>query len=76
MTADGVVVPLTFPPAAGRDHRGPAPYRHDGAHKLAREGRLVRREDATFLLTGDAPGAPAKAALRVVSHRRKLIARK
>jgi CRP/FNR family transcriptional regulator, cyclic AMP receptor protein len=40
---------------------------------LERDGKLVRRDDATWLLTSDAPGAPAKAALRVVSHRRKLV---
>ena len=41
---------------------------------LALEGTLRRRDDASWLLTGEAPGAPAPTVTRVVSHRRRLLA--
>jgi SAM-dependent methyltransferase len=40
---------------------------------LERDGKLLRRSDATWLLTGEAPGTPARTVLRVVSHRRRLL---
>ena len=40
---------------------------------LAAAGTLQRRDDATWLLAGDPPGAPSPAASRLVSHRRRLL---
>jgi hypothetical protein len=75
MTADGVVVPLTLSHRLLAEIIGARrPTVTTALRSLEREGKLVRREDATWLLTGDPPGAPAKAALRVVSHRRRLFA--
>jgi CRP/FNR family transcriptional regulator, cyclic AMP receptor protein len=75
MTCDGVVVPLTLSHRLLAEIIGARrPTVTTALRSLEREGKLVRREDATWLLTGDAPGAPAKSALRVVSHRRKLFA--
>jgi CRP/FNR family transcriptional regulator, cyclic AMP receptor protein len=75
MTSDGVVVPLTLSHRLLAEIIGARrPTVTTALRNLASEGKLVRREDATWLLTGDAPGAPADAALRIVSHRRKLFA--
>jgi CRP/FNR family transcriptional regulator, cyclic AMP receptor protein len=41
---------------------------------LARDGTLLRRDDASWLLTGEAPEAPVPTVRRVVSHRRRLLA--
>jgi len=40
---------------------------------LERQGRLRRREDATWLLLGEPAGMPAEHVRRVVSHRRRLL---
>ena len=73
MTCDGVVVPLTLSHRLLAEIIGARrPTVTTALRSLEREGKLVRREDATWLLTGEAPGAPAEAA-RVVSHRRKLV---
>jgi hypothetical protein len=42
---------------------------------LERQGKVRRREDATWLLTGDPPGTPVAQVRRVVSHRRRLMSR-
>jgi hypothetical protein len=74
MTAGGVVVPLKLSHRLLAEIVGARrPTVSTALASLEREGRVRRRDDATWLLTGDAPGAPAKAALRVVSHRRRLF---
>jgi CRP/FNR family transcriptional regulator, cyclic AMP receptor protein len=42
---------------------------------LEREGKVQRREDATWLLIGEPPGTPAESVRRLVSHRRRLPSR-
>jgi CRP/FNR family transcriptional regulator, cyclic AMP receptor protein len=74
MTTEGVVLPLKLSHRLLAEIVGARrPTVSTAIAGLEREGKLRRRDDATWVLTGDAPGAPAAAALRVVSHRRRLF---
>jgi len=74
MTTEGVVLPLKLSHRLLAEIVGARrPTVSTAIAGLEREGKLRRREDATWVLTGDPPGAPAAAALRVVSHRRRLL---
>ena len=74
VTADGIVVPLTLSHRLLGELVGARrPTVSTGLAALERQGKVRRREDATWLLTGDPPaGAPA-APVRRVSHRRRLV---
>jgi hypothetical protein len=76
MTTGGVVLPLELSHRLLAEIVGARrPTVSTAIAGLEREGKLLRRDDATWLLTGDAPGAPAAATLRVISHRRRLSTR-
>jgi hypothetical protein len=72
--AGGVVVPL------GLSHRMLAqligarrPTVSTALGDLARRGEIVRREDGTWLLTGEPAGVPSGEAARVIRGRRQLL---
>jgi CRP/FNR family cyclic AMP-dependent transcriptional regulator len=74
VTSDGVVVPLALSHRLLGElvgARRPTVTVAIGA--LEREGRLLRRSDATWLLTGEPAGTPAETVRRVIAHRRRLI---
>jgi CRP/FNR family transcriptional regulator, cyclic AMP receptor protein len=74
VTADGIVVPLTLSHRLLGELIGARrPTVSTALAALERQGKLRRREDATWLLTGEPPGTPAAQAPRVVSHRRRLV---
>jgi CRP/FNR family transcriptional regulator, cyclic AMP receptor protein len=74
VTGEGVVVPLTLSHRLLGELVGARrPTVTVALTALARDGRLVRRPDATWLLSGDPAGAPAEAVRRVVAHRRRLL---
>ena len=74
VTADGIVVPLTLSHRLLGELIGARrPTVSTALAALERQGTVRRREDATWLLTGEAPGAPAAQVRRVVSHRRRLV---
>lgn len=76
VTSDGVVVPLTLSHRLLGELVGARrPTVSSAVLALERNGKLLRRSDATWLLIGEPPGAPAEAVLRVVSHRRRLLPR-
>jgi CRP/FNR family transcriptional regulator, cyclic AMP receptor protein len=75
ITPDGIVVPLRLSHRLLAELVGARrPTVSAALAALALEGTLQRRDDASWLLTGEAPGAPAPAVSRVVSHRRRLLA--
>lgn len=76
MTGDGVAIPLTL------SHRMLAqlvgarrPTVSSSLAKLTRSGRVVRRDDGSWLLTGDPVGVPVGKGGRFVPSRRRLVAR-
>ena len=74
VTGDGIVVPLTLSHRLLGELVGARrPTVTVALTALARDGRLVRRPDATWLLSGDPAGTPTEAVRRVVSHRRRLF---
>jgi CRP/FNR family cyclic AMP-dependent transcriptional regulator len=74
VTCDGIVVPLTISHRLLGEFIGARrPTVSTALAALERQGKVRRREDATWLLTGDAPGSPAEQVRRVVSHRRRLM---
>jgi hypothetical protein len=74
VTADGIVVPLTLSHRLIGELIGARrPTVSTAFAALERQGKVRRREDATWLLTGDPPGTPAEQVLNVVSHRRRLL---
>jgi CRP/FNR family transcriptional regulator, cyclic AMP receptor protein len=76
VTADGIVVPLTLSHRLLGELVGARrPTVSTALAALERQGKVRRREDATWLLTGEPPGTPAAEAPRVVSHRRRLVSR-
>ena len=75
ITPEGIVVPLRLSHRLLAELVGARrPTVSAALAALALEGRLQRRDDATWLLTGEAPGAPAPTVSRAVSHRRRLLA--
>ena len=73
VTRDGIVVPLTLSHRLLGELVGARrPTVSTALAALERQGKVRRREDATWLLPGDPPGAPA-APVRRVSHRRRLV---
>ena len=74
ITPDGVVVPLKLSHRLLAELVGARrPTVTSALNSLAATGALQRRSDATWLLTGDPPGAPAPAVSRLVTHRRRLL---
>jgi CRP/FNR family transcriptional regulator, cyclic AMP receptor protein len=74
MTAEGVVVPLTLSHRLLGELVGARrPTVSTALAALERDGKLLRRSDATWLVTGEPPGTTARAVPRVISHRRKLL---
>jgi hypothetical protein len=74
VTGEGVVVPLTLSHRLLGELVGARrPTVTTALASLDREGKLRRRSDATWLLTGEPASAPAEAVSRVVSHRRRLL---
>jgi len=75
VSSEGVIVPLTLSHRLLAEIIGARrPTVSTALKELELGGRLLRRDDATWLLTGDPPGAPANGARRIVPHRRRLIA--
>jgi CRP/FNR family transcriptional regulator, cyclic AMP receptor protein len=75
ITPEGVVIPLRLSHRLLSELVGARrPTVSAALAALALEGTLQRRDDASWLLTGEAPGAPAPTVSRVVSHRRRLLA--
>lgn len=74
VTADGIVVPLALSHRLLGELVGARrPTVSTALAALERQGKVRRREDATWLLTGEPPGTPAARVRRVVSHRRRLV---
>jgi CRP/FNR family cyclic AMP-dependent transcriptional regulator len=74
VTGDGIVVPLTLSHRLLGELVGARrPTVSTALAALERQGKVRRREDATWLLTGEPPGTPAEQVCRVVSHRRRLL---
>ena len=75
ITPEGIVIPLRLSHRLLSELVGARrPTVSAALAALALEGTLQRRDDASWLLTGEAPGAPAPTVSRVVSHRRRLLA--
>jgi CRP/FNR family cyclic AMP-dependent transcriptional regulator len=73
VTGDGVVVPLTLSHRLLGELVGARrPTVTTALATLRREGRLLRRDDATWLLLGEPAGTPAQTG-RAVAHRRRLL---
>jgi hypothetical protein len=76
VTGDGIVVPLTLSHRLLGELVGARrPTVSTALAALERQGKVRRREDATWLLTGEPPGTPTARVGRVVSHRRRLVSR-
>jgi CRP/FNR family transcriptional regulator, cyclic AMP receptor protein len=76
VTGDGIVVPLTLSHRLLGELVGARrPTVSTALAALDRQGKVRRREDATWLLTGEPPGTPAAQGPRVISHRRRLVSR-
>jgi CRP/FNR family transcriptional regulator, cyclic AMP receptor protein len=74
VTADGIVVPLTLSHRLLGELVGARrPTVSTALAALERQGKVRRREDATWLLAGEPPGAPAAHVPRLISHRRRLL---
>jgi hypothetical protein len=74
ITREGVVVPLTLSHRLLGELVGARrPTVSTALAGLERDGTVLRRSDATWLITGEPPGAPARTVLRLVSHRRRLL---
>ena len=74
VTGDGIVVPLTLSHRLIGELIGARrPTVSTAFAALEREGKVRRRGDATWLLTGEPPGTPAERVRRVISHRRRLV---
>jgi CRP/FNR family cyclic AMP-dependent transcriptional regulator len=74
VTTDGVVVPLAFSHRLLGELVGARrPTVTTAIHTLERDGKLMRRADATWLLTGEPTGTPATEVRRVIAHRRRLL---
>jgi len=75
MTPDGVVVPLTLSHRLIGELVGARrPTVSTALRGLERQGRLIRRADATWVIAGEPSGAPAGSTQRLIPHRRRLLA--
>jgi hypothetical protein len=75
MTPEGVVVPLKLSHRLLAELVGARrPTVTSALVALAASNALLRRSDASWLLTGDPPGGPAPEVMRLVAHRRRLLA--
>jgi CRP/FNR family transcriptional regulator, cyclic AMP receptor protein len=76
VTGDGIVVPLTLSHRLLGELIGARrPTVSTALAALDRQGKVRRREDATWLLTGEPPGTPSAQVPRLISHRRRLVSR-
>ena len=74
VNGEGIIVPLTISHRLLGELVGARrPTVSTALAALERQGRLRRREDATWLLLGEPAGMPAEHVRRVVSHRRRLL---
>jgi CRP/FNR family cyclic AMP-dependent transcriptional regulator len=74
MTPDGVVIPMTLSHRMlGQLIGARRPTVSTALSQLAREGTVVRRDDATWLLRGTAVGVPEPDVAKVIPMRRRLI---
>ena len=74
VSSEGIVVPMTLSHRLLAELIGARrPTVSIALAELARDGKLVRRADATWLLLGEPVGAPEGEARRVVLHRRRLL---
>jgi CRP/FNR family cyclic AMP-dependent transcriptional regulator len=74
MTPDGVVVPLTLSHRLLGELVGARrPTVSTALASLEREGKVLRRSDATWLLTGEPPSSSGAAVHPLISHRRRLL---
>src|SRR3954454_8092128 len=71
---DGIAVPLVLSHRLIGELIGARrPTVSSALAELAREGQLARRDDGTWLLTGDPVSLPAEAAAEVIRQRRRLM---
>jgi CRP/FNR family cyclic AMP-dependent transcriptional regulator len=76
MTSDGVAIPLTLSHRMlGQLVGARRPTVSTAIAELAERDELIRRDDGTWLLTGEPVGVPTAEAERMVPIRRKLIGR-
>jgi CRP/FNR family cyclic AMP-dependent transcriptional regulator len=76
MTSDGVAIPLTLSHRMlGQLVGARRPTVSTAISELAEREELVRRDDGTWLLTGDPVGMPTAEAERVIPIRRRLFGR-
>ena len=74
MTADGVVVPLTLSHRLLGELVGARrPTVSSALAEMARDEKLVRRRDGSWLLAGEPEPTPAAAVSHLVLHRRRLL---
>jgi CRP/FNR family transcriptional regulator, cyclic AMP receptor protein len=74
MTPDGVAIPMTLSHRMlGQLVGARRPTVSTALGELARLGELVRRDDGTWLLTGEPMGVPTEAVERIVPMRRHLL---
>jgi len=74
VTGHGIVVPLTLSHRLLGELVGARrPTVSTALAALERQGKVRRREDATWLLMGEPPGRPSAQVRHVVLHRRRLI---
>ncbi len=74
VSRDGIAVPLALSHRLIGELVGARrPTVSTALGELAREGQLVRRDDGTWLLTGEPVSAPADAAAELVRQRRRLM---
>src|SRR5215213_3662532 len=71
---DGIAVPLVLSHRLIGELVGARrPTVSTALAELARAGQLVRRDDGTWLLTGEPPSVPADSAAEVIRQRRRLM---
>jgi CRP-like cAMP-binding protein len=74
MTPDGVAIPMTLSHRMlGQLVGARRPTVSTALGELAKAGELVRRDDGTWLLTGEPIGFPTEAVERMVPMRRRLL---
>ena len=74
MTADGVALPMTLSHRMlGQLVGARRPTVSTALSDLVRDGELARRDDGTWLLTGEPVGVPAPEIERVIPMRRRLV---
>ncbi len=74
MTADGVALPMTLSHRMlGQLVGARRPTVSTALSDLVREGELARRDDGTWLLTGEPVGVPEPEIERVIPMRRRLV---